>query len=261
MTLTASILRNPPWVKSNRKYKMGLKPIAEEGWVTFNPAPEISAHKRGMLTNRYEDVVAVTEDSLLSQRVFFECIGIPKTETFPDLIASAAIHIAEDICILDTSDDNRLIAGCVCSPSYWNLKDKIGQPLWGVHNAVDGLNEFLGRNIDRFINGLELGRPFMRENWFLHGTSQRMQLTPETDLNPDPKTWFIRTERETLCRIHPSYMVFTINPRFIPLIAIFEFPDAVKSLKTALDKFTEKEIVYFGGQTKLNQLKKFLHDS
>jgi len=253
------ILNDPPWLKSKRKYKMGLNPIPEDNWITINPSPEVISHKENLLANRYHDVVAVTEDSILSQQALSALVGISPPEHYPDLIAGVASKVAEDLCILDTSDDNRFIAGCVCSPSYWNLKEKIGHPLWGVHEAVDGLNDYLGLNIDRFIQGLSLKRPFQRENWFIHGNDQRMHLTPETDLQPTPETWFIRTERETLCRIHENYIVFTINPRFVPLRAIFDFPDAAQSLQEVLDGFTKDEIIYFGGQSKFDLLKEFLH--
>ena len=253
-----SILSDPPWLKSKRKYKMGLKPIPADKWITTDPSQEAIDHKLNLLTNRYQDVVAVTADSLESQHAFLKLTGKSSTDLYPDPIADAVSKIAEDVCILDTSDNNRFIAGCVCSPSYWNLKDKIGRPLWDVHEAVDGLNDYIGLNIGRFIEGLSFGRPFARENWFIHGNDQRMHLTPETDLQPKPETWFIRTERETLCRIHENYIAFTINPRFVPLKTIFEFPDAALSLQQVLEGFTEEEIVYFGGQPKLDRLKKFL---
>ena len=105
----------------------------------------------------------------MGQKAFAEFTGLDNISTYPDSIANVASQIAEDVCIIDTSDSNRFVAGCVCSPSYWDLNKKIGQPLWNVHEAVDGLNSFLGENIDRFITGLTYARPFQRENWFIHG--------------------------------------------------------------------------------------------
>jgi hypothetical protein len=54
--------------------------------------------------------------------------------------------------------------------------------------------------------------------------------------------------------------VFTINPRFVPLAAIFDFPDAARSLQEVLEGFTKDEVIYFGGQSKLDLLKEFLRN-
>ena len=85
-----------------------------------------------------------------------------------------------------------------------------------------------------------------------------MHLSPEKNLNNKPNSWFIRTERETLCRIHQDFIVFTINPRFVPLNAIIDYPQALDSLKRVLNGFTEDEIIYFGGRKKFDQLAGFL---
>ena len=254
----SSILENPPWLKSKRKYKMGLSPTSLDAWITTNPKAAIFDHKKQLLAENYDKVVASTEDSQPGQIALAEFTELGGKSVYPDSIANIASQIAEDVCIIDTSDKNRFIAGCVCSPSYWDLNKKIGQPLWDVHQAVDGLNNYLGENIDRFINGLTHKRPFERENWFVHGNTKRMHLSPEEDLNNEPNSWFIRTERETLCRIHEDFIVFTINPRFVPLHAILDYPQALDSLKTVLDGFTDEEIIYFGGRKKFDQLACFL---
>jgi hypothetical protein len=88
-----------------------------------------------------------------------------------------------------------------------------------------------------------------------------MHLSPEEDLNNEPMSWFIRTERETLCRIHEDFIVFTINPRFVPLNSILDYPEALNSLKTVLKGFTEEEITYFGGRKKFAQLTNFLENN
>ena len=254
----SSILENPPWLKSKRKYKMGLSPTSFDTWITRNPKAAILDHKKQLLTENYEKVVASTDDSQPGQIALGAFTKLCCESVYPAPIANIASQIAEDVCIIDTSDNNRFIAGCVCSPSYWDLNKKIGQPLWDVHQAVDGLNNYLGGNIDRFIKGLTHKRPFERENWFVHGNTKRMHLSPEEDLNNEPNSWFIRTERETLCRIHEDFIVFTINPRFVPLHAILDYPQALDSLKTVLDGFTDEEIIYFGGRKKFDQLACFL---
>ena len=254
----SSILENPPWRRSKRKYKMGLSPTSLDSWITVNPKKEILDYKRRSLTQNYEKVVAFTEESTLGQRALEAFTGVAHDSIYPDAIANVASLIAEDICIIDTSDNNRFIAGCVCSPSYWDLNRKIGQTLWHVHQEVDGLNSYLGKKIDHFVRGLSFKRAFKRENWFVHGDTQRMHVHPEEDLRSEPESWFIRTERETICRISEDFIVFTINPRFVSLSALLDYPEAADCLKVVLKGFTEEEITYFGGRRKFDQLARFL---
>ena len=61
---------------------MGLKPIAEEKWISFNPSQEVLRHKEILLANRYHDVVAVTDNSIPSQQIFSDLTGIPTTIDF-----------------------------------------------------------------------------------------------------------------------------------------------------------------------------------
>ena len=254
----SSILENPPWMKSKRKYKMGLSPTSLDSWITVNPKTEILDHKRRLLEQNYKNVVASKEDSQPGQTALATLTGLGKESIYPDTIANVASQVVEDLCIIDASDNNRFIAGCICSPSYWDLNKKIGQKLWDVHDSVDGLNSYLGKKIDHFVSRLTYKRPFQRENWFVHGDAQRMHLKPEEDLNSEPKTWIIRTERETICRIHEDFIVFTINPRFVPLISLLDYPEALDCLKMVLKGFTKEEITYFGGLEKFNQLVSFL---
>ena len=237
---------------------MGLNPTSLNSWINTNPKAEILDYKRRLLAQNYKKVVACAEDSQTAQKALEVFMGLDYKASYPDAIANVASQIAEDLCIINTSDNNRFIAGCVCSPSYWDLNKKIGQTLWDVHLTVDGLNSYLGKKIDHFVHGLTFNRPFQRENWFIHGDTHRMHLHPEEGLNNDPKSWFIRTERETLCRIHKDFIVFTINPRFIPLTNLIGYPEALDCLKKVLKGFTEKEITYFGGRKKFEQLARFL---
>jgi hypothetical protein len=101
-------------------------------------------------------------------------------------------------------------------------------------------------------------KPFKRQNWLVHGDIDRFHLTEEGDLNPNPKTWFIRSEKETLCRFHETYSLFTINLMFQPLQAIFKFPKAKNDLIESIRTFDDDEIEYFGGKKKIRILQNYL---
>ena len=70
--------------------------------------------------------------------------------------------------------------------------------------------------------------------------------------------WFIRSEKETLCRFHEDYSLFTINVMFQPLSLINEYPEQKRNLITSINTFDLEEIDYFGGDEKVRLLQKYL---
>ena len=40
------------------------------------------------------------------------------SSVYPHTIANVASQMVEDLCLLDIEDQHRLVAACVCSPSY-----------------------------------------------------------------------------------------------------------------------------------------------
>ena len=66
------------------------------------------------LAQNYKKVVACAEDSQTAQKALEIFMGLDDKAIYPDAIANVASQIAEDLCIINTSDNNRFIAGCVC---------------------------------------------------------------------------------------------------------------------------------------------------
>jgi hypothetical protein len=166
--------------------------------------------------------------------------------------------IQDDLCIVRSDGDQELIAACVCSPSYWDVQSKIGKSLHNIHDPVSTLNEKIGERISKFIRQSPVMKPFKRQNWLVHGDTDRFHLTEEDDLKSNPETWFIRSEKETLCRFHEKYSLFTINLMFQPLQAIFKFSKARNDLIDSIKTFDDDEIEYFGGEKKIRILQNYL---
>jgi dimethylamine monooxygenase subunit A len=61
----------------------------------------------------------------------------------------------------------RLVFGCVCFPSSWNLAEKTGRPIEEIHEVVPGLNAAIGRQIGTFLERLKPGVSWTRSNWGL----------------------------------------------------------------------------------------------
>lgn len=84
-----------------------------------------------------------------------------------------------DLLMMDR-DTKKVAAGAVCFPSSWDLSHAIGKTLNEVHGQVPRLNPQIGEMIDRFLEKLEPGRSYCRENWSFTRSA-------ELDYHPDLK--------------------------------------------------------------------------
>lgn len=249
----------PPWAGGAAKYRLGLKPIELNDW--FSPiSDELFAYKKALLDERYDDVVQVTDDSDDSEKLLaqhFECQWVPGC-SYPDVIAHLSLQVADDLCLIEAHGNQRLLAASVCSPTYWNVKEKIGRSLAEIHKPVTSLGEKIGNKIARAISNAPRLQPFERSNWFIHSDSERFHRQAESVMQGEPDSWIVRSERETICRFHDDFALFTINVRFAELRDIHSYPDARVDMVRSLDSFDDGEIRYFGGLDKHRRLKEYL---
>jgi hypothetical protein len=248
---------NPPWGSGTQKYRLGLKPISKDEWLDRKIGPDLYSHKKKLLDSKYNDVVAVTNDSIEAQEILSKEFGL-KELIYKDLIADMSLLIQDDLCLIRASGDQELLAASVCSPSYWNIKSKIGKPLKEIHQPVTSLNEKIGDRVSKFIKQAPVKKPFARQNWLIHGDIKRFHLSEESELSNNPTDWFIRSEKETLCRFHEDYSLFTINVMFQPLSVIHDYPEQRQNLILSINTFDAEEIDYFGGEKKVRILQKYL---
>lgn len=252
-----SFWNDPPWGDGKQKYRLGLNPISEEEWLNREIGPELLRHKKQLLDNNYNDVVAVTSSSLNAQLILNEYFKVDKNN-YPDLIADMSLLIQDDLCLIRSNGQQELLAASVCSPSYWNVQSKIGKSLKEIHEPVTTLNEKIGDRISTFIRQAPVMRPFARQNWLIHGDTNRFYLKEEELPITDPSEWFIRSEKETLCRFHEDYSLFTINVMFQPLRLAHKHPQQKQNLINSLTNFDDAETAYFGGTKKIQLLFDYL---
>jgi hypothetical protein len=239
---------NPPWAGSKPKYRLGLAPIHLNQWFDRPGSTSIREHKQHILANQYTDAVAIADNGD-AERALSPYLATNEN-AYPDPIANMAVAIDDDLCVIKTTDHQRLVAACVCSPSYWHLNEKIGHSLHTIHASVPSMNRKIGTPVTHFIDNAPLLQPFERCNWFVHGDNTRFHARPEALPQHAVRDWFIRSERETLCRLSEDYLLFTINPRFFPLTDLQQYPGAAFDLYRSIQNFDADEIDYFGGSQK-----------
>jgi hypothetical protein len=148
----------------------------------------------------------------------------------------------------------RLVAGCVCFPSHWVLREKMRQPVAAIHAPVPTLNATLGPNIDTFLSGVRADTIWERWNWGLAATSelndhpQRClpRLSAETPLD---SCWF-RSEHQAFCRLSTSdSILFAIRIATVPLATLAADRTLAEHLAEALRTMPAEIAAYKGLQT------------
>jgi hypothetical protein len=145
----------------------------------------------------------------------------------------------------------RLYGGCLCFPSHWDLREKLGLPMADIHAPVPGLNETLGTQIDGFLRRIKPGVSWERANWGLSRTA-------ELNLHPSRKlprldagvaldeVWF-RIEEQSLVALPESGgILFGIRLVIVPMRDIKADETARQGMIRALRTMPEPMARYKG---------------
>ena len=126
-----------------------------------------------------------------------------------------------DFVVLSREAPHEVKGGCVCFPSGWSLKEKIGGSLFRTHGPVPGLNDDLGANISKLLSRLEVGQFLQRSNWGLTGSSQLDQhprhAIPAIPALVVPSEIYLRIEWQALTGISAEALLFGIRVFHVPI--------------------------------------------
>lgn len=117
----------------------------------------------------------------------------------------------EDFLIMERPEgaaEHVLTAGVLLFPAQWTLSEKIGKPLLRIHRPVPEYAGDLQRRVQRFFDGVQVGRPLWRANWHFARSPEivtpmreaaklRRAAEPAAD---DGAAW-LRVERQTVLRL------------------------------------------------------------
>lgn len=173
-----------------------------------------------------------------------------------DSLRSLGAAWEPDFLLLRQNDGGefRLVAGCVCFPSHWALREKMGHPLAAIHAPVPTLNSSLGPKIDTFLGNLRADSAWERWNWGLAPSAERNdhpardlpRLTAATKLDA---CWF-RAEHQAF-RLLPETrtILFAIRIELVPLAEVAADPVLALRLAGALRSMPDEIARYKGVAT------------
>jgi hypothetical protein len=220
----------------------GLQPVAPGQWIQRDDAFAAQmAYRDRLIGERFEDVVAAQPYVSQAERDLLLAIiaaiaetpgykRIAETVVRPDgvrvnltgsrpLVAAARL-VQEDLLLLEAGQPGHvLVAGVLCFPASWSLRQKIGRGLMGIHAPVDRYDAGMGQRVERILTALQPGKAVWRANVLCYNDPNLFQPRLESERRPfDPaKPLWVRVERQTLMRLSPSNaIVFTIHTHIVP---------------------------------------------
>jgi hypothetical protein len=250
--------------------RMGVRSLDADRWIDVDPE-RIDAElalKHELLSTRHDDVVAVVDRAEanaaaaeLDELVAGWWSQRPHRPSEPDAdvhpVVRAALRTQEDWCVLAPVEPGAppvLVAACVCFPTRWILREKLGLQIGAIHAPVACYDAQVGTPVDRFVERLRPGRPVWRANWNLVDDPALSQCYV-----PDP--WrrlaasaeavadhvYLRVERQTLRRLpHTGAVAFGIRVHQRPLRELADRPADLARLLDAVEALPPDTFRYKG---------------
>ncbi len=166
-----------------------------------------------------------------------------------------------DFLLLKTDGEKmpRLVGGCVCFPSSWNLEEKMGRPIDFIHEAVPGLNRSIGSSISTFLNKLRPDIAWLRANWGLAAVGERnmhpLRGLPRLQSPLTLDDVWLRIEDQALVGLPASGgVLFGIRLTTQPLREVVKNPIARHGLRRALETMPDAMVEYKGLSAVKNDL-------
>ena len=243
-------------------FGFGMQRPRQEWFGWDDPRQETLRDRHHWLSQEPQRHLAWTDEatpSLLEALALFPNAPFP-TESLPHLdprpdglLKSLSLNWEPDLLLLrrDTSGQFRLVAGAVCFPSAWDLREKLGKTVDAIHADVPTLNATLGARIRAFLDRLQPGQTFERDNWGLAAHGERNahpdrnlpRLTADATLDT---TW-LRLEHQAFRALPNSGgLLFAIHLTVHPLERVLQAPPARDQLATQLRSMPEAIAAYKG---------------
>lgn len=229
-------MRRPPYLpflNGPLSLAPGLRPIEPESWLVPDTEAHVLGEKRALMAARRGEVYGARDGSELAALELAAAVhgvAVPAVGDWPSALEGAASAVSDDLCVLIKDGEGlwRLEAASLCAPTFWQLSEKLGEPLGGLHGPVPGANPGMVSRIHRMFDALRPGQVLERFNWTVQPGTERF--TPSQaafkaaadgmeEAGALDRLW-LRVERQTISKLEISgAVVFTIRVAIDPLRA------------------------------------------
>lgn len=257
---------------------VGARALNLDDWFEINQDYEdFVAYKQELLSTKHDEVfvslplgdhgsrevLALMREHL--PRIFPQRwpTGVTVDESRHPLEA-ASLLVQEDLALMtQVGTDWILSAASLCFPSRWDVRDKIGKNLLGIHAPVPHYEEKIGTATQNLFDKLTVERPIWRVNWTVMDSGELHQ--PTAPQGPDAmqlssenieQALHFRRERQTLRKLPESDdILFTIHTYTDPFAKVVEqFPEFRRNIGSTIAGASAQTADYKGWAKILNDL-------
>jgi hypothetical protein len=257
---------------------VGARALDLTKWIEINSNYESDlAQKRDLLTKKHDEVFLSLPLGDTGSREVLDLLSEHLPRIFPERwpneilvdpnlhpLEAASLLVQEDLCVMSqVGKDWILSAASLCFPSRWDVREKIGKNLLGIHGPVPHYAETIGAATQNIFDKLTVERPVWRVNWTVMDSGELHQ--PTAVRSPDAmeinssnieESLHFRRERQTLRKLPVSgdilFTIRTYSDTFSKVVK--QFPDFRRHIGTTMAGSTPQLIDYKGWANILNEL-------
>ena len=257
---------------------VGARALDLTKWIEINSDYEIDlAQKQDLLTKKHDEVFVSIPLGDAGSREVLELLSEHLLRIFPERwpnevsvdpslhpLEAASLLVQEDLCLMSqVGNDWILSAASLCFPSRWDVREKIGKNLLGIHGPVPHYAETIGAATQNIFDKLTVERPVWRVNWTVMDSGELHQ--PTAVRSPDAmevtssnieESLYFRRERQTLRKLPDSgdilFTIRTYSDTFAQVVK--QFPDFRQHIGTTIAGSTPQLVDYKGWANILNEL-------
>jgi dimethylamine monooxygenase subunit A len=172
---TAQMAARVPWLSREGKFRfeLGLRQSSGDFFKASADHDTVLAERTALLETHPERHAAMLDEGaelMRATRSFAqEVSGVsPQHGRSPlDECIQLGKCWEPDFLLLKPAADglHRLVGGCICFPSSWDLHEKLGLPVEAIHAPVPTVNQNLGTQVSAFLARIRPGVIWERWNW------------------------------------------------------------------------------------------------
>jgi len=251
----------------SKPFSIGLTPVDIGLWIEPDARRDAELALRAEIFARDgRDAFDALPGSQAAQAEVAERLGDHLSRYFPTLprtparadeppLLAIARNVQEDLLVLTREPAGwTLVAGSLCFPSTWRLREKIGRPMDIIHAAVPGFPGRFADLVSRIFDNLQPDALVERHNLSIYddgelrhdGVRKGVVKFPAEAAVADVA--HIRVERQTLLRLPKTGAVlFTVRVRALKVAELTESPrgrELMGAVTRHLAQMTEPQWAY-----------------
>lgn len=244
---------------ADHRWAMGLRPGDLAAFYrSRDPSGRILAERDHLLSESPHDHAALqpVADAALRETVeLARSLGAVMSDQespWDQLLSLGRAWESDFVWMIPQGDTSWTLAGgVVCFPSSWSMPEKLGHPMRAIHTPVPGLNPALEKQIETFLNRMQPGQPWVRENVGFSRDDQKNHLPSRPRRRLDATVTldevFLRVEHQLLNKLPRSgAILFGIRVEIVSLRHALQDPIACTRLRRLITTISPDAAEYKG---------------